>query len=161
MVSDPKVLYKGKKFQLEVDGERATINHPGAAVILPLIDPEHFVIIQVERPSVKETLWELPAGTLEEGEFPLTCAKRELAEETGYTAKNIKELFSFYASPGYSTEKLTAFLATDLKKGKQKLEKDENIEVQIISFTDAIKMIKENKIVDGKTIATLLHYFLY
>lgn len=161
MVADSKVLYKGKKFQLEVTGERATINHPGAAVILPLVDPEHFVIIQVERPSVGETLWELPAGTIEEGELPLVTAKRELIEETGYRAKNFKEIFSFYASPGYSTERLYAFLATDLKKGEQKLEKDEKIEPRVISFTEALDMIKEGKIIDAKTLATLLHYFIY
>lgn len=156
-----KQLYSGKRFRVdEIQGKEIVV-HPGAVVILPLIDPQHIVMIQNHRVAVNQVLWELPAGTLEESEFPLMCAKRELEEETGFRAKNFKELTWFYTTPGFTDEKITAFVATDLKQTKQKLDPGEQITVEIISFTQALDMMKKGQIVDAKTILTLLYYALY
>ena len=156
-----KQLYRGKRFRVdEIQGKEVVV-HPGAVVILPLIDPQHIVMIQNHRIAVNQVLWELPAGTIEENEFPLICAKRELEEETGFKAKNFKEQNWFFTTPGFTDEKITAFVATDLKKTKQKLDPGEDITVEIISFTQALDMMKKGQIVDAKTILTLLYYALY
>mgnify|MGYP000440977215 CR=1 FL=1 len=161
MVADRQVLFKGKRFNVEERDHRDIVVHPGSAVILALVDPEHLIMIKNKRVSVNKVLWELPAGTLEEHELPLITAKRELEEEAGYQAKNVKEIFSFYPSPGITDEKITAFIATDLKKTKQKLDPGEEIEVEVLSFTKVLDMIKSHEIEDAKTILTILWHALY
>lgn len=155
------LVYKGARFQVKkVDG-LDVVDHPGAAVILPLIDPRTVLMIKNTRKAVGETLWELPAGTIDPSELPLMCAKRELEEETGYKAKNLRPLLEFYSSPGISNEKMYVFLAENLVKGTQKLDENEQIEVVAVSWTDILDMLKKGEIVDGKTIAALLHYALF
>lgn len=139
---------------------REVVIHPGAVLILPILEDGRVVLIRNTRHTVHETLWELPAGTLELGEDPAVCAARELTEETGYTAQRITALGWFFTSPGVLTEKMYVFLAQGLVAGPQDLEDNERIEVQIRSWTELEKLIVENKIVDAKTIATLLKYKL-
>jgi ADP-ribose pyrophosphatase len=107
---------------------------------------------------VGEVLLELPAGTLEPKEPPMNCAGRELLEETGYLAKRLKPLGSFYTSPGILTEKMHAFVAYDLQKKETALEEGEEIELYPTTLEQAMQMIKHGQIVDGKTIAVLLMY---
>lgn len=163
---EKQVLYDGRRIRLEVhhllkDGHRLAKEvcvHPGAVVILPLLDPQTVVLIRNRRYAVGQTLVELPAGTLEKGEDAINCAGRELLEETGYLAKRIKPMRSFYSSPGILTEKMHVFLAYDLQKQTQDLEDDEDIQVLTATLGEAIEMIHQGEIEDAKTIAALLMY---
>lgn len=133
--------------------------HPGAVVILPLLDPDRVVMIRNHRPAVGQELWELPAGTLDvPGESPDKAAARELEEETGYRAGALSPLCEFYASPGIMTEKMIAYVARDLTKTAQRLEPTERIRVEILSLTDALGLIRDGRIVDAKTMVTLLRW---
>lgn len=129
-----------------------------AVVILPLLDEQTVVMIRNQRFAVNQTLWELPAGTLEPGEDPALCAARELEEETGYTARTITPLIEFYTTPGFCTEKMSAFCARGLTLVGQRLDPTERIDVEPVPITQAIKMIRDNQIRDAKTIAALLFH---
>ncbi len=132
------------------------VNVPRAVGILPLIGKDKIVLIRQFRFPINKEIWEIPAGKLKKGEKPEIGAKRELEEETGYMAKNLKKVGEFYLSPGYSTEYMYLFLARGLKKGQQNLSKREKIkEVKVFSKKEILKMIKERKIVDAKTILAL------
>ena len=137
---------------------REVIEHPGAAVILPVLDDGRVVLIRNVRRTVGKTLWEIPAGTLDPGEAPEACAAREVEEETGYKAGTITPLTSFYASPGILDERMHGFLATDLTPSRQQLDNDEEIEVFPIPQWQVRDMIKDGHIEDGKTIALLLYW---
>jgi len=137
---------------------REVVVPANAVVILPMLDADTVVLIRNERFAVGETLLELPAGTLEQGEDPLLAAGRELAEETGYTSSKISKLITFYPTPGFCTESMTAYLAEDLTPGPQSLDETERITVEATPFDEAIKMVKDGHIVDGKTIAVVPYY---
>ena len=132
-----------------------------AVVILPLMEDGRVVLIANERFAVNQTLWELPAGTLEPGEDPAACAARELAEETGYEAQRIERLTAFYPSPGFCTEKLHAYRATGLKHVGQSLDETERITPHVVALDEAYAMIHDGRIEDGKTIATLLYHHAF
>jgi ADP-ribose pyrophosphatase len=136
--------------------KRDVILHPGAVVILPVLDAGHVVMLRNHRWVVGETLWELPAGTLEPGEDLLAAAKRELLEETGYSADKWTSLGFLYASPGVMDEKLHLFVAEDLTPGKQDLEADEQIEPKVVRLDEAIRMCVAGVVKDAKTITALL-----
>ncbi len=163
---NPNRIFKGSRFDvLEIDAKageksfkRQVVDHPGAVVILPILDSSHLLMIKNVRQSVCQTLLELPAGTLEPHEDPLTCAKRELEEETGYRANSTLPLFQFYASPGFCNEILYVFLAKELTFHKQSLDETEEIEVEKISLSNALNLIRTGQIKDAKTICTLLYY---
>ncbi len=140
---------------------REVIVHPGAVLILPLIDKENLVMIHNQRFAVKQELWELPAGTLEPGETPAQTAARELVEETGYRAALIEKLTAFYTTPGYSNELMYTFVANELTHVGQSLDDNERIRVEIVSWKKALKMVKDGTIIDGKTIAALLFYHVF
>ena len=144
--------------------KREVVLHPGAVIVLPVLADGRIVMIKNRRHTVNETLLELCAGTLERDENaapedPAQCAVRELTEETGYTASQITPLGWFYTSPGIFTEKMYAFVATGSHPGTQNLEDNEQIEVTLLSPDEIHRLIRENRIVDAKSIATLLKYF--
>lgn len=143
--------------QGQLSGIRELVAHPGAVVILPLLD-DQVVMIRNHRWAINRELWELPAGTLEPPEPPDLCAGRELVEETGYRAGRIVPLINFYSSPGFCSELLHTFVATDLEHVGQHLEETEKIQVELLPFTSVLEMVKSNQICDAKTIATLLYY---
>ncbi|MGB7156855.1 MAG: NUDIX hydrolase [Tepidisphaeraceae bacterium] len=165
---EKQTLYNGKKVRLEVHHleneetekrtQREVIVHPGAVCVLPLFPNETVLLIRNRRYAVGQILLELPAGTLEKNEDPINCAGRELLEETGYLAGRLKSLGNFYTSPGILSEKMYAYAAYDLEQSNAALEEGEEIELNPVPFDEAIHMIKEGRIVDGKTIATLLMY---
>jgi len=165
---EKQVVFKGKKVRVEVDRLeneetqheviREMVIHPGAVVILPVMEDGRVLLIRNHRYSVHQILIELPAGTLEKGEDPMNCAGRELLEETGYLAGKLQRISAFYSSPGILTEKLYAFAAYHLEKKVTALEEGEEIEIMPTLFDDALKMIDSGEIMDGKTIATLLMY---
>jgi len=133
------------------------IEHPQTVVIIPFISKNEIILIRQYRYPLKKFIWELPAGKVKEGESIKECAARELEEETGFKAGKLKKLFSFYSTPGYSSEIIHVFIASELKKGEQKLDEREIIpRVKRFKIKDAIKLITERKIKDGKTILALL-----
>jgi ADP-ribose pyrophosphatase len=165
---DKETIYTGRKVSLEVHDlvnestgthvKREICVHPGAVVVLPLLPQEVVILIRNRRYSVGEVLLELPAGTLEQGEEPMSCAGRELIEETGYRAGRLEALPMFYTSPGVLTEKMYPFAAYNLETSRQALEEGEEIELQPVPLRDALRMCCDGRIADAKTIATLLRY---
>ncbi|MDP6442652.1 MAG: NUDIX hydrolase [Pirellulaceae bacterium] len=137
-------------------GVRAVIRHAGAVVIVPMVDDDHVCLIRNLRHSVGQTLLEVPAGTLEAGEPPETTARRELTEETGYTAATWRKLTEFYASPGILDERMFLYLASDLTAGSAALEPDEFIENILVPWRQAIEMCINGEIEDAKSLAALL-----
>ncbi|MBL8879346.1 MAG: NUDIX hydrolase [Phycisphaerales bacterium] len=159
------VLHRSRKFTLERIEPPAgrghahdVVVHPGAAVILPLLDADTAVLTHNRRIAVGRELLELPAGTLEPPEPPIECARRELAEETGYRAGHLKPLCKFYSAPGFCNELLHAFVATELTAGEQSLDESEEIKIQPMKWPDALAAIADGRIVDAKTIAAILYY---
>ena len=132
------------------------VRHPGACVIVPVLDDGRVCLIKNFRVAIGETLIELPAGTLEPPEPPEKTAERELIEETGYRAKKLKKLHEFYASPGFLDEKMHLFLATELTEGASAREEGEEIENWLMPWNDAIDMVFQGRIKDAKTIVGLL-----
>jgi ADP-ribose pyrophosphatase len=148
------MLPNGEKVELEV------IRHPGAAAIVPLLADHRVVMIKQYRHAAGQFLWEIPAGTLNPGESPVECAKRELPEEAGYRARVFKKLGEIYPVPGYSDELIHIFLATGLTPGRQNLDADEVLDVKPITLEEALEMIKRGEIRDAKTIIGLFFFFM-
>ncbi|QOJ15254.1 MAG: NUDIX hydrolase [Planctomycetia bacterium] len=134
------------------------VAHPGAAVILPVLADGRIVLIRNWRVAAGAELLELPAGTLEPGEAPLTCAARELREETGYSAAVVTPLTRFYSSPGICTEVLHLFAATGLTGGAQSLDAGECIRVEPMAVSAALAAVRDGRIMDAKSIAGILFY---
>lgn len=137
---------------------RETIQHPGAVVIVPLLNDGRVCLLRNYRLAVNATLIELPAGTLEPGERAAVTAKRELAEETGFNAARIEPLAEMLMSPGILNERMHVFLATDLTPGMPALETGEEIEALLVPWDEALAMIDDGRIQDAKTIGALLLY---
>jgi len=131
---------------------RAIVRHGGSAVMMPVDDRRRILMVRQYRLPARAYMWELPAGRLDPGEKSLTAAKRELEEETGYHARRWKKLISFYPSPGFVSEKMTIFVATDLTAGEARPMDDERIQCKWFSAKQVEQMIHSNKIRDGKTI---------
>lgn len=158
-----EVVYRGKLFEVEhvilkrsgLEVVREVVRHPGAVAIVAFVDTEKIVMVEQFRYPVSKNLLEIPAGTLED-ETPENCAARELEEETGYMAKKLTKIAEFYLAPGYSTELMHVFIAEELEKTTANPEQDEDIKVIHVPFVEAVEMIREGRILDSKTIASLL-----
>jgi ADP-ribose pyrophosphatase len=159
------IIYVGRKIQVVVDTEagrdgltvcRDIVLHPGAVAILPIIDPEHICLVRNVRPTVGETLLEIPAGTLEPGESPEAAAVRELAEETGYRAGRWTKLAEVIPSPGVLSEKIHLFVAEDLTPGEMNLEDDEELQPERVALRQAMEWVLDGTIRDAKTLVALL-----
>jgi ADP-ribose pyrophosphatase len=165
---EKQVIYDGVKVRLEVHHlededtgkrhKREVVVHPGAVVVLAIDEQGRVLLIRNRRYAVDQVLLELPAGTLEKKEDAMNCAGRELLEETGYLAKRLKPIGSYFTSPGILSEKMYAFAAYDLQKKETALEEGEEIELEPTPMDEAIRMIGDGRIQDAKTIATLLMY---
>jgi ADP-ribose pyrophosphatase len=131
--------------------KRSIVRHAGSAVILVAEDNRILLVRQYRMPA-KKYLWEIPAGRLDPGETPLKAAKRELTEETGYRARTWKKLATWWASPGFLSEKMTLFLATDLTEGDADPMDDERIETRWFARSELDEMVRNGKIEDGKTL---------
>jgi ADP-ribose pyrophosphatase len=171
-ILDSKVVYEGKLFRVLQDhliepggreSHRDVIRHNGSVVILA-VDPskrkkDPWVVIERQyRHAAGQFLWELPAGKLDPGEAALTGAIRELAEETGYQAKKWSALVEYFASPGFLGESMKVFLAEGLIAGDAHPEADEQIDFRLVKLSDLLEMVDKGKIVDGKTLTTVLLY---
>lgn len=137
---------------------REVVRHPGAVVILPIVDDEHVCLIRNYRVSVDQTLIELPAGTLEPGEPPAETARRELIEETGYRAERLEHLHSFFAAPGILDERMHLYVATGLTLGPTAREPGEEIDNLVVTWQQALDWIADGSIQDAKTMVGLLLY---
>jgi ADP-ribose pyrophosphatase len=158
-------IFEGRVVNLRVDTvelpdgrvtSREVVEHHGAVAIVPMLDHEKIVLVRQFRQPVGGTLLEIPAGTLDEGEDPCECARRDLVEEIGYFPEKLTEMFHSYLSPGYSTEMLHTFLAEDLQKAEAKRDFDEFLEVLTVSLRDAVEMIRSGEIADAKSICGIL-----
>ena len=166
-MSEPQVVFQGRRFRVERTEQRQpdgrtrvleAIRHPGAAVILPILDDGRIVLIKNQRHAIGRELLELPAGTLDPHELPEQCALRELKEETGYTAQLIEPLIWFYSSPGICDEQMHTFVAQKLEPGRTKLDEGEEIQLWPLTYEAALAAIADGRIVDAKTIVSLLYY---
>ena len=164
-IKDTKTIYDGRIVALATetiilpDGKevmREVIRHPGVAAMVPMISPGEVVMIRQFRHCAGKVLWEIPAGTLEPGEEPIDCAGRELMEETGYRAGELKSMGGFFPTPGICTEFLHLFLATGLEPCETHLDADEQITVHTVPLEEALRKIDTGEIVDAKTIVGLL-----
>jgi ADP-ribose pyrophosphatase len=135
---------------------RAVIRHPGAVVILPMVDKDRVCLIRNVRVAVGQALLELPAGTLSTGEDPQKAAVRELAEETGYHGGRWCKLHSFWMSPGILDERMHLFRAVDLQPGTPAREPGEQIENVVLDWEQAMTMVRKGEIQDAKTLVGLL-----
>ncbi len=159
-----ETIYHGKVFDISVaeirEGEarykREIVNHHGSAVIIPVFADNTIALVRQYRHAAQEYLLEIPAGTLSKDESPELGAARELEEEIGFRAKSIEKLSEFYVSPGFLTEKMNLFLATDLTETAQNLDEDEFISIERISFAEAFAKINNGEIQDAKTIIGLI-----
>jgi ADP-ribose pyrophosphatase len=157
-----EILFRGKVFDLEIDqiqynsgniGTREVAVHPGGAVVVPLKSDGKIVLVKQYRYPFKKFMIEVPAGKLDYNEDPYLCAKRELEEETGYTAADVIKLGQINTTPGFCTEVLHIYLARQLKEGNHNREEgEEGMEVIEIELADAEEMIMKGEITDSKTI---------
>lgn len=132
------------------------VRHPGGVAVVPLHDDGTVTLIRQLRPSVAETLLEIPAGRLEPGEDPAACGLRELTEETGLSAGRLTPLGTIFTSPGVFDEAIHLYLAADLTDGEPEPEQYEEIETVRVPLEEALTMATDGRIRDGKTIAALL-----
>jgi ADP-ribose pyrophosphatase len=163
-IVDEQVVHSGPKLVLRVatvrlpDGRttvREIVQHRGAAAIVARDGDGSVLLTAQYRFAVGRELVELPAGTLEEGENPEECARRELREETGFTARRWRKLGAFYPSPGYTTEQIHLYLATDLVPGPQSPDDAGRLSVRRVGLAETLRMVEEGTIVDAKTIIGL------
>ncbi len=162
-------IYTGRIVTLNVEsvtlpnGARVdleTIRHPGAAAVVPMKDEGTVVLIHQFRYAAGGFIYEIPAGTLHQGEDPLACAARELEEEVGYRATSWEHLTSILPAPGYTDEVIHIYQATGLTKSTQKLDHDEVLEIVEMPIQKAIAHIRDGTIRDGKTIIGLQSVYL-
>ena len=151
---DSLLLPSGKRFDREV------VEHRGAVAAVPLLADDVVVLVRQYRHAAGEVLLEIPAGTLNLGENPEDCMRRELVEETGYRPNRLEKLLTLYLAPGYSSELMHIYLATDLVETGTSPDEDEFIEVVKFDLSDVLKMVFESKIRDAKTACGILAYCL-
>ena len=163
--------YTGRIINLDLDsvrfpdgstGELEMVRHPGASLVLPFLsdpageDPQ-ILLIRQYRYAAEGFVIECPAGRLEPGESPESCARRELLEEAGCTAERLDHVYTFYTTPGFTDERIHAFMASGLSRGAARPEADEFVENLVMPLSRALEMVRDSEIVDAKTALTLLY----
>ncbi|HEY9886620.1 MAG TPA: NUDIX hydrolase [Vampirovibrionales bacterium] len=159
-----RLVHRGNVVDLTVDqvelpngkrGEREVVLHNGGVVIVPQLETGQFILVKQYRYAIQSTLFEFPAGRLEIGENPAQAAIRELEEETGYCTNKLEHLGDIYTAPGFCSEKLNIYLATELEFKKQNLDEDEFLEVFVMSQAELMQKVKQQEITDAKTLAAM------
>ncbi len=160
-----ETIYCGRVLSLKLDeviepggiqARRELVVHPGSVVVLPILADGRVVLVRQFRYAARRSLWELVAGSLEPRENVLAAARRELMEETGYRARSVRRLLSFYPSPGFLTERMHLVQARGLTLGQAQPEVDERIEVGCFRRPELRSMMSAGKVQDGKTLVGLL-----
>jgi ADP-ribose pyrophosphatase len=164
-------VYAGKVINVDIDsvrypngsvGELEMVRHAGASAVVPFVsdpygtDPQILLIKQF-RHAADDFIYEIPAGKLDGDEDPRDCAERELREETGCTAERIEHLYTFFTTPGFTDERIHAFMATGLSQGETAHEKDEFLSVETVTLSRALELIKVGEIKDAKTALAILY----
>ncbi len=158
-------VFHGKMLKLRVDeielpdghrSEREVVEHPGAVGIVALDKEGRLILVRQYRYPVEDVLLEIPAGKIDGREEALLCAKRELLEETGWEATDWQKIGDYYSSPGFTNERLHLYRANVTDYRGQMNDGDENIEVETVSVDEAVEMIRQFKIRDGKSIIGIL-----
>ncbi len=163
-------LHTGRVINLDLDdvrfpngatGQLEMVRHPGAAAVLPFLDPPsapdpRVILLRQFRHAADGYIDEVPAGRLDSGETPAQCAQRELQEETGYTASHVVPLLAIYTTPGFTDERIHLFCAHGLSPGAPSRDIDELIELQIVPWSEVRSRVRRGRIQDAKTLTTLL-----
>src|SRR5271165_3702565 len=172
-VLSSRVSYQGPVFSVTTDeveepggvrARRDVIRHSGSIVVLALDEPargtrgsEPRILLERQyRHAAQSMMWEMPAGRIDDGETALTAAKRELLEETGYSARQWKRILHFFVSPGFLDETMTIYLARGLRAGEAQPEADERITTRFFTLSEAKRMALNGRIRDAKTISGIL-----
>ncbi len=164
-------VYDGKVINVDRDsvrfpdgsvGELEMVRHPGASAVVPFLtdpagDDPQILLIKQYRYAAEDFIYEIPAGKLDAGEDPADCARRELQEETGCTAARIEHLYTFYTTPGFTDERIHAYMASGLTRGDVKHEKDEFMSLETVTLSRALELIKTGEINDAKTALSILY----
>jgi ADP-ribose pyrophosphatase len=165
-----KTLFQARRYRIEEVHEpvdqgdpvvRHIVRHPGAVVILPLLDEEHVCLIETYRVAIDTWHLELPAGTLDKNLSPLETAHIELGEETGYRADEMTLIHTFAMSPGILDEKMFFYVAKGLKAGATAREPGEQMDNRVLSWSEIDRLFRDRQIRDAKTVAALLWYMRY
>lgn len=166
-----KEIFKGRIISLQVDevllpngntSTREIIKHPGAVAVIAITEDDKLVVVEQYRKAFEKAIIEIPAGKLEKDEDPAVCARRELEEETGYGCKDLEHITSFYTSPGFADELVHIYLAKGLYKKEDAagLDEDEFVNLMEISLEEALDLMKEQKILDAKTMYAVQYWQL-
>lgn len=164
-------VYTGRIINLDIDtvrfpngstGELEMVRHSGASAIVPFLsdprgDDPQIMLIKQYRYAAEGFIYEVPAGRLDAGEDPRTCAERELREETGCTAAAVEFLFTMYTTPGFTDERIHVFMATGLTSGATAHESDEFMTMETMTLSEALELIRKGKIMDAKTALSILY----
>jgi ADP-ribose diphosphatase len=163
-VHETKEIYRGKSYSFVTEEvtlpnglktKAAMVRHPGSTAIVPLFEDGSVALTRQYRHPVRDYLLEIPAGTMEPGESPIDCAKRELQEETGLVAEDFRELAGIHILPSYSDEMIHIFLAKKLTTGPQRLDQDEIIEVVRHPLAELMEMIDTGQITCALTMIAI------
>jgi ADP-ribose pyrophosphatase len=166
-VLSSKIVFRGRVFGVRreeviepggVEATREVVTHPGSVVVLPVFPDGRILMIRQYRHSVRQYLWELVAGSKDPGESFEEGARRELREETGYTARQMRKILDLFPTPGFVSENMVIFLAEGLKLGQSHPEADEKIEVRIFRLSEIEDWMRAGKIRDAKSVAGILYY---
>ncbi|MGH7578805.1 MAG: NUDIX hydrolase [Gemmatimonadales bacterium] len=163
-------LYSGRIVNLDLDtvrfpddstGQLEILRHPGASAVVPFLDPPgtadpRVVLLRQFRHAADGFIWEVPAGRLDAGESPESCASRELEEETGMRAHRLERLTTIFTTPGFTDERIHLFLAEGLEPGAEHREADEFMELHTLRWSEVMRLAGHGEITDGKTLVSLM-----
>jgi ADP-ribose pyrophosphatase len=164
-------VYSGRIVKVDVDRVRLPngdtvelemVRHPGASAVVPFLadptgDDPQILLIKQFRHATGQFSYEIPAGNLDDGEDPETCAHRELREETGCTAGRMEHLYTFYTTPGFTDERIHAFMASDLTRGPTNHQRDEVMTVETVTLSRALELIKTGELMDAKSALAIMY----